>query len=1601
MAGNFDAAIRLLMQARDESMSSTLKTVGGAFSGLGGIVQGALSYLTGTLMRDAVDMVRDLGKEVVGMAGEFQSSMSTLSIAASSTGLSFDDLQAAAMAVGGDTRLVGVSASGAADSLTGLFKAGLTATEVFGDLNGYMDGTAELGGALRAAIDLAAATELDMVQASDLAAVALASFGGELETEEERAAFVTAAMNNMVQAADASVAEVSDLAAAMANLAPTAASLGISIEDTNNALALLSTRGIAGAEAGTALKSMLTNMMRQTPAVTDALQQLGIQLYDNEGVMRSLPDIIGQFESALSGSLTTYQRANQLTAEQSEALKLAQAQYDKAAKAIQQHQLGLQELDQTKLESYQWEMERAKIVIDDLNAAQGDLIPVTQQLTDEQRAYYIQTIAGTYGMNAMNVLLGEGVEGWNAMATATAGAATIQEQAAAKAATFEGQMEALEGTIETLKIGIGTALLPVLTELAAWASGMIEQYGPQLQAAFDVIAAAITRVVDVLMGFMNGETNLADILPPEVVPLFQAFQATLDRLGEWWAEYGPLITEIAGNLFAKLQETIQTLVSEHLPWVQEKLELFGTWFEENGPLIVSFAQTIGDVLGWMLDQVGGYMELVRAEFDLFLNVFLGLVTLIMQVATGDWAGAWATIQQVAIDVVEGIKNVLIAWIDWVAGWFGSDWAGVVELWNNIWTAIADFFVGIWEWIATTAQSVWTSISDFFTSIFTAISDFFVGLWTDIVAFFVGIWESLTTTATESTNAVQTTITDVFTAISTFFSEIWATIQGVFDTVLAYIDELVGDQFRSILASITEILTEVWDFVRDVWEQLIQPKIEEVLSAISAFITETMTAISTFWSETWTAISTFLSETWAAIWATITEVASAIWSTITTIFSAVAAWWAETWNAISTKASEIWIAISTMITAITTAIRSTLERWLLPLKMWWDRTWTEIKARLLQLWDQMKAAIQERLEALRAKISEKIQAAKNAITSIDWAGIGRAMINGIARGVMDKAKHLADKAASAVRNAIARARAAMGIHSPSSVAADELGAPLAEGIQVGFERIAPRMQEAMASGVKMATDSLIHFVAETGPEVGKELGQKIADGFTKQAPTMEAEVDNSWMLALLKTQESVMKYAPEIGKSAAQEIATGFEKETPAMYSRVDYAALDSFWQIGEAIQIVAQDVGQSAAKEIGSGFQSASSDTEQVQINSMEDWYKHLAEQAGETFPEVGETAAREISVGFMPAFERTSADMSSAAFDTMERVRDTVAPMALDVGFNIVDGIEGGFQDRMPIMGSAFREGTQDTLDSLRAVTIEEAPDIGLGLVNGITGAFQDGLNVQESGMSRQIEDAVSSVGEAVRDEIASLASWMQTETDDMWKDVVARTQQGRFDVQTELHSFITWVWSTWGSAYNNWMLEITTGMWAHVLTRTEAGTSALRDEIAGTVEWMRMNWQRLLSWLVEEVAKTLREIASAGWFGTGQSIVDGIGRGLMSRRNYLNWVMRRLMLDAVDAAQTAIQAGSPSRLASRELGQPLAQGVGQGLMTAMGDVESNFERMLTGLVGSGAGLVRGAPYRAALPASAVLEQAPSQQVNIENLYLPNVQEPHDFLRELQGLMR
>lgn len=278
-----------------------------ALTGLEGSMQDAFGFTMGGLATQAIGALiggmRDLYNETKTLSSGFESQMAIMGTAVDPATASMETLHDAALKIGSDLDLVGVDASQAAVAMTDMFKSGMSVNDVFGDMQGYMAGTTALGGALRGSIDLQAASALDLAQAASLVNSTLDTYG--LETSE-----ATRVTDSFVRTADASKAEVTDLAAAHQNAAIAMSSFGYTLEDTNTALALMSQQALKGAEAGTGLRAMLNNMLRPTSAVKSAWDELGVALYDSEGHLRRLPEIIGDMLPALQG--LTEERRNEL-----------------------------------------------------------------------------------------------------------------------------------------------------------------------------------------------------------------------------------------------------------------------------------------------------------------------------------------------------------------------------------------------------------------------------------------------------------------------------------------------------------------------------------------------------------------------------------------------------------------------------------------------------------------------------------------------------------------------------------------------------------------------------------------------------------------------------------------------------------------------------------------------------------------------------------------------------------------------------------------------------------------------------------------------------------------------------------------------------------------------------------------------------------------------------------------------------------------------------------------------------------------------------------------------------------------------------------------
>ena len=119
-------------------------------------------------------------------------------------------------------------------------------------------------------------------------------------------------------------------------------------------------------------------------------------------------------------------------------------------------------------------------------------------------------------------------------------------------------------------------------------------------------------------------------------------------------------------------------------------------------------------------------------------------------------------------------------------------------------------------------------------------------------------------------------------------------------------------------------------------------------------------------------------------------------------------------------------------------------------------------------DNLPTIIECGLELIGALISGMVTRAPHVLATIvsilgdiakkfteyDWASLGKRIIEGIANGLKNAKNIIVDAAKNAAKNAFDGAKEFLQIKSPSRLFEDEVGAMMAEGMAIGFEKNVP-------------------------------------------------------------------------------------------------------------------------------------------------------------------------------------------------------------------------------------------------------------------------------------------------------------------------------------------------------------------------------------------------------------------------------------------------------------------------------------------------------------------------------------------------------------------
>jgi TP901 family phage tail tape measure protein len=148
----------------------------------------------------------------------------------------------------------------------------------------------------------AQAGAFDLATATDLLTDAQSALGLTSDDTAENLANMARVSDVLAKANTASNATIQEFSEALTEKAGVAMrQLGIDIEEGTAALAVFADQGVKGTKAGTLLNTTLEGLARTADTNTEAYERLGVSVFDNEGQMRNLADIVGDLEGAFDG----------------------------------------------------------------------------------------------------------------------------------------------------------------------------------------------------------------------------------------------------------------------------------------------------------------------------------------------------------------------------------------------------------------------------------------------------------------------------------------------------------------------------------------------------------------------------------------------------------------------------------------------------------------------------------------------------------------------------------------------------------------------------------------------------------------------------------------------------------------------------------------------------------------------------------------------------------------------------------------------------------------------------------------------------------------------------------------------------------------------------------------------------------------------------------------------------------------------------------------------------------------------------------------------------------------------------------------------------
>lgn len=613
-------------------------------------------------------------------------------------------------------------------------------------LAGY--NTEEMCKTLPTVLNLAAAGDIDLASASDMVTDAMSALGMGVDQADTM-------VDQMAKTASSTNTSVAQLGEGILTIGATAKSVKGGTAELNTALGILANNGIKGAEGGTHLRNIILSLQNPTDKAADAMESLGVQVYDSQGNMRSMNDILGDLNTSMDG-MTSAEKDNIISkifnktdlAAANALLANTGKSWDDLQSSILNSGGAAQQMADTQLDNLQGQLTILKSALEGLAISFGQLLmPAVKNIVSWLQKFVDWLNSMDEGTKKVIMTI--------ALVAAALGPVLI----------VVGKVVSAVGTIMTIVPKISGAITAVKTACAALNVTMLANPIVLIIAAITALVAAFIYLWNTNEGFRQFWIELWENVKQVAITVWNAIKAFFQAV---WDAIKAIFETVFGVI-----KTIITTVWEAIKGI------FTTVFE----VIKTIVNTYFNIYKTIIQTV---LTVIQTVITTVWNAIKTVITTVMTAIQTIFSTIWNAIKTVIQAVVSGIKGLIT-----------GDFTAVKNSITTIMNTIKSTITTIWNTIKSTISMVLAAIKNAVSTVFNGIVNVVNGAMTNVLSAvktgFSNVKGHITGLASEAFTWGKDLIMGIVNGIKSCIGAVSDAVSSVADKIRSFLHFSVPDE----------------------------------------------------------------------------------------------------------------------------------------------------------------------------------------------------------------------------------------------------------------------------------------------------------------------------------------------------------------------------------------------------------------------------------------------------------------------------------------------------------------------------------------------------------------------------------------------------------------------------------------------------------------------------------------------------------------------------------------------------------------------------------------------------------------------------------------